>query len=92
MYSLLLNIFVRAKSHETMKTTKITDESFCQLLLQSIACRKEACLFKNIPLALKDVVRCLHCFKTVVNMIITQFIFHFTILARCVIICLTNVI
>lgn len=75
-----------------MKTTKITDESFCQLLLQSITCRKEACLFKNILLALKDVFRCLHYLKTVVNSIITQFLFHFTILARCVILCLTNVI
>lgn len=73
-----------------MKTTKITDESFCQLLLQSISCRKEACLFKNILLALKDVVRCLYYLKTVVNIIITQFLFHFAILARYMTLCPTN--
>lgn len=67
-----------------MRTTKI-DESFCQLLLQSITCRKEACLFKNILPALKDAVRCFfHCLKSVVNTIITQFLFPFAILARCI--------
>lgn len=92
MYSLLLNIFVRAKTHETMKTTKITDESFCQLLFQSITCRKETCLFKNILPALKDVVRCLYYLKTVVNIIITQFLFHVMILARCIILRLASLI
>lgn len=85
MYTLLLNIFVRAKSRETMKTTKTTDESFWRLLLQSITCRKEARLFKNTLLSLKDVVRCFYYLKTLVNVIITHFLFNVTILARCVI-------
>lgn len=67
-----------------MKKTKITAELFCQLLLQSITCRKEACLFKNILLTLKDVVRCLDCLKTVANIMIIQFRFHFAVLARCI--------
>lgn len=91
MSFLLLNVFVRAKTDETMRTTKI-DESFCQLLLQSITCRKEACLFKNILPALKDAVRCLHYLKSVVNIIITQFLFHFAILAGCIIVNITNFI
>lgn len=91
MYSLLLSVFVRAKTDETMRTTKI-DESFCQLLLQSITFRKEACLFKNILPALKDAVRCMDYLKSVVNIIITQLLFNLTILARCIIINLTNLI
>lgn len=68
-----------------MRTTKI-DESFCQLLLQSINFRKEACLFKNIFPVLKDAVRCMDYLKSVVNIIITQLLFNLTILARCIII------
>lgn len=66
-----------------MKIAKITDESFCQLLLQSITCRKETCLFKNIPLVLKDVVRCLYYLKNVVNITTTQCIFSFLFCNPC---------